>query len=112
MNKSEQINRKFINSWNIDDFEIETDTGWAEIVSLNETIPYQKYYIETDSGLSLICADDHILFDENMNEIFVKDNPKYVQTVNGIEKVKEIKYYDEYENMYDFELSDSSNHRY
>ena len=32
MNKSEQINRKFINSWNIDDFEIETDTGWAEIV--------------------------------------------------------------------------------
>ena len=112
MNKSEQINRKFINSWNIDDFEIETDTGWVEIVSLNETIPYQKYYIETDSGLSLICADDHILFDENMNEIFVKDNPKYVQTVNGIEKVKEIKYYDEYENMYDFELSDSSNHRY
>lgn len=112
MNKSEQINRKFINSWNIDDFEIETDTGWAEIVSLNETIPYQKYYIETDSGLSLICADDHILFDENMNEIFVKDNPKYVQTVNGIEKVKEIKYYAEYENMYDFELSDSSNHRY
>ena len=112
MNKSEQINRKFINSWNIDDFEIETDTGWAEIVSLNETIPYQKYYIEAYSGLSLICADDHILFDENMNEIFVKDNPKYVQTVNGIEKVKEIKYYDEYENMYDFELSDSSNHRY
>ena len=112
MNKSEQINRKFINSWNIDDFEIETDTGWAEIVSLNETIPYQKYYIETYSGLSLICADDHILFDENMNEIFVKDNPKYVQTVNGREKVKEIKYYDEYENMYDFELSDSSNHRY
>ena len=112
MNKSEQINRKFINSWNIDDFEIETDTGWAEIVSLNETIPYQKYYIETNSGLSLTCADDHILFDENMNEIFVKDNPKYVQTVNGIEKVKEIKYYDEYENMYDFELSDSSNHRY
>lgn len=112
MNKSEQINRKFINSWNIDDFEIETDTGWVEIVSLNETIPYQKYYIETDSGLSLICADDHILFDENMNEIFVKDNPKYVQTVNGIEKVKEIKYYDEYENMYDFELSDSSNNRY
>ena len=112
MNKSEQINRKFINSWNIDDFEIETDTGWTEIISLNETVPYQKYYIETESGLSLICADDHIVFDEDMNEIFIKDNPKYIHTVNGIEKVKEIKYYDEYENMYDFELSDSSNHRY
>ena len=112
MNKSEQINRKFINSWNIDDFEIETDTGWTEIISLNETVPYQKYYIETESGLSLICTDDHIVFDEDMNEIFIKDNPKYIHTVNGIEKVKEIKYYDEYENMYDFELSDSSNHRY
>lgn len=112
MNKSEQLNRKFINNWNINDFEIETDTGWVDIVSLNETVPYQKYYIETESGLSLICADDHIIFDENMNEVFVKDNPKYIQTINGIEYVKEIKIFDEYENMYDFELSNNSNHRY
>lgn len=112
MNKSEQVNRKFINTWNILDFEIETDTGWVDIVSLNETIPYQKYYIETESGLSLICADDHVLFDENMNEVFVKDSPKYIQTINGIEKVSLIKKFDEYENMYDFELSENSNHRY
>ena len=70
INKSELINRKFINNWNIEDFEIETDTGWVDIVSLNETVPYKKYYIETESGLSLICADTHIIFDENMNEIF------------------------------------------
>jgi len=112
MIKHNKINRKFINNWNIENFEIETDTGWADIVSLNETIPYQKYYIETESGLSLICADDHILFDENMNEVFVKDKPNFIQTINGVEKVIDIVIFDDYENMYDFELIENSNHRY
>lgn len=112
MNKSEQVNRKFINTWNIENFEIETDTGWVDIVSLNKTIPYKKYKIETESGLILECADDHILFDENMNEVFVKDKPNFIQTINGIEKVVDITIFDDYENMYDFELSNESNHRY
>ena len=112
MNKSEQVNRKFINNWNIEDFEIETDTGWVNIISLNETIPYQKYKIITESGLELECADDHIVFDENMNEIFIKDNPNQIQTINGIERVINIEIYDKYENMYDFELDENSNHRY
>ncbi len=112
MNKSEQVNRKFINTWNIENFEIETDTGWVDIVSLNETIPYNKYKIETESGLTLECADTHIVFDENMNEVFVKDKPNFIQTINGVEKVVDIVIFDDYENMYDFELSENSNHRY
>ena len=112
MNKSEQVNRKFINTWNIENFEIETDTGWVDIVSLNKTIPYKKYKIETESGLTLECADTHIIFNENMNEVFVKDKPNFIQTINGIEKVVDITIFDEYKNMYDFELSDKSNHRY
>lgn len=112
MNKSDQINRKFINTWNIENFEIETDTGWVDIVSLNKTIPYKKYKIETESGLTLECADTHIVFDENMNEVFVKDKPNFIQTINGIEKVVDIAIFDDYENMYDFELSNESNHRY
>ena len=112
MNKLEQVNRKFVNNWIIEDFEIETDTGWVDIISLNKTIPYQKYKIITESGLELECADDHIVFDENMNEIFVKENPNFIQTINGIEKVINIEIYDDYENMYDFELIENSNHRY
>ena len=112
MNKSDQINRKFINTWNIENFEIETDTGWVDIVSLNKTIPYKKYKIETELGLTLECADTHIVFDENMNEVFVKDKPNFIQTINGIEKVVDITIFDDYENMYDFELSNESNHRY
>ena len=34
MNKSDQIIRKFINNWNIEDFEIETDTGWVDIIQM------------------------------------------------------------------------------
>ena len=112
MNKSEQVNRKFINTWNIENFEIETDTGWVDIVSLNETIQYKKYKIKTESGLTLECADTHIVFDENMNEVFVKDKPNFIQTINGIEKVVDIIIFDDYENMYDFELNKNSNHRY
>lgn len=112
MNKSKQVNRKFINTWNIENFEIETDTGWADIVSLNETIQYKKYKIKTESGLTLECADTHIVFDENMNEVFVKDKPNFIQTINGIEKVVNIIIFDDYENMYDFELNKNSNHRY
>ena len=112
MNKSNNVNRKFINTWNITDFEIETDTGWVDIVALHKTIPYKKYKLITELGLILECADDHIVFDENMNEIFIKENPKYIQTINGIEKVKQIDQSNEYENMYDFELVNNSNHRY
>ena len=59
------IDKKFINSWDISDFEIETDTGWENIIALHETIPYKKYKIIIDSGLYLECADNHIVFDEN-----------------------------------------------
>ena len=112
MNKSETINHKFVQSWNFSDWEIETDTGWSDIIALHKTIKYNKYIISTESGLVLECADNHIVFDENMNEIFVKENPKYIQTINGVELVTDIIITNEYENMYDFELSENSNHRY
>lgn len=114
MNKSEQITRKFINSWNINDYEIETDTGWVDIISLHKTIPYLVYYIKTEFGKELECADDHIIFDNNMNEVFVKDLQvgSLIITKDGIEKIVEIKNKEIKENMYDFELLDNSNHRY
>lgn len=108
------MDKKFINSWNIKDYEIETDTGWVDIISLHETIQYQKYTIITESNLILNCADNHIIFDENLNEIYVKylQIGSKIQTINGIEIIKKINISNEYENMYDFELDSKSNHRY
>lgn len=113
-NLSDNIERKFINTWDVEDFQILTDDGFIDIKSLHETVPYIKYHIETFNGLTLDCADDHIIFDENINEVFVKNlhNEDKIMTVNGVDTITNIVCTNEKENMYDFELDDESNHRY
>lgn len=113
-NLSDNIKRKFINTWDIEDFQILTDDGFVDIKSLHETIPYIKYHIETFNGLTLDCADNHIVFDENMNEIFVKNlrNEDKIMTANGIDTIICVECTNIEENMYDFELDENSNHRY
>lgn len=111
---SDNIERKFINTWDIEDFQILTDDEFVDIKSLHETIPYIKYHIETFNGLTLDCADNHIVFDENMNEIFVKNlrNEDKIMTANGIDTIICVECTNIEENMYDFELDENSNHRY
>ena len=113
-NLSDNIERKFINTCDIEDFQILTDDGFVDIKSLHETIPYIKYHIETFNGLTLDCADNHIVFDENMNEIFVKNlrNEDKIMTANGIDTIICVECTNIEENMYDFELDENSNHRY
>lgn len=108
------MDKKFINSWNIEDYEIETDTGWVDIVSLHETIPYEIYKIKTSLGKELECADNHILFNEQFNEVYAKDLKvnDYIRTSDGIEHIIYIENTHQKENMYDFELPENSNHRY
>lgn len=107
--------KKFISYYNnFNDWEIETDTGWESINSLYKTIKYQIYIIKTKSDLTLKCADNHIVFDNKFNEIFVKDLHvgDKIQTKYGIDIIEKIIITDDYENMYDFELNENSNHRY
>ena len=70
---SELVNRKFLDSIELKNLEIETDQGWEPVSFIHKTIPYQKWTIQTESGLSLSCANDHIVFDQDFNEVFVKD---------------------------------------
>jgi len=111
---SEKVNRKFINSIELNDWEIETDTGWEEITHIHKTVPYKKWRIETCNGLALECADDHIVFRQDCDEIFVKNlisNESYIMTNSGPKLVKCVTSYDEYENMYDISVN-SDNHRF
>lgn len=114
MKKSETVNRKFIWSKNVDDYEVLTDSGFVDIKSINETIPYVKYELKTESGKFLNCADKHILFRDNFEEAFADELlvGDYILTENGKEKVIEINCLNVSENMFDLELSDDSNHRY
>lgn len=111
---SDNTIRKFIDTINVTDFEVETDGGYVDIVAIHETVPYEKYIIRTESGFELECADTHILFDENLNEKYAKDFMKgdKILTRDGVDVILSITRTGEYENMFDLELSDNSEHRY
>ena len=70
---SDIVERKFIESFDVSDWEIDTDTGWQDISAIHKTVEYDRWEIETVSGKKLLCADTHIVFDENYEEIFVQD---------------------------------------
>lgn len=111
---SNTIERKFTESFDINDWEIETDTGWQPVSSIHKTIPYKVYRLTTKSGLILECADDHIIFDSNFNEIFVKDlipRKTKIQTKRGIDLVIDLKDLSYEEEMYDITVN-SEDHRF
>lgn len=109
----DQVERKFEESFDINDYEILTDEGWQDCVAIHKTIPYTVWKLTTES-FCLKCADNHIVFDENMNQIFVKDLVvgQKIQTENGLEEVVSVIELDETDNMYDIELNENSKHRY
>ncbi len=109
---SESVNRKFIEEIDVSDWEVETDAGWADILSSNKTIPYEIHTVVTESGKKLQCADTHILFDSDLNEIFARDClNKVIQTIDGPELVTSVSNTHVEENMYDLSV-DSDDHRY
>lgn len=111
---SDNITRKFIESFELQNYEVLSDTGFVSMSYIHKTIPYIKWKIVLDSGETLYCADDHIIFDDNLNEIFVKDcipNQTKIMTKNGYSLVKQCYSLGMTENMYDLSI-DSENHRF
>jgi hypothetical protein len=104
---------KFVESVNVNGWSIKTDTGWEKIEKSHKTIPYTEWIIKTQN-YKLICADEHRIFDENFNEIYVKDLKlgTKIQTETGIEEVLSIEETVQISNMYDLQLSSESNKRY
>ena len=111
---SETIDRKFIDSITLDDeWEIESDTGWVTVTHIHKTIEYDEWELSTYDGCDLVCADDHIVFDDKMNEVFVKDLIPYVScvmTITGIHRVTNVKKLETSSNMFDLTV-DSDDHR-
>ena len=109
---SEFVERKFVDNIDVDGWEIETDTGWSPLTAINKTIPYEKWALNTEHNI-LEGADTHIVFDENMNEVFIKDLEigNLIQTKFGLEKVKAITNTAQSENMFDVTVNDD-NHRF
>ena len=105
---------KFIESKSVSDYEVLTDTGFVDIKYLHKTIKYEEYEVVLDTNETLICADTHIVFNEDHQEVFVKDLQlgDGILTKDGKGKVIEIKDLQIEDNMYDLELSYGSKERY
>lgn len=110
---SDKVERKFIEQYNIEDYEILTDTGWEDISYSNKTIEYDVYEVIFDDGSNLLCADNHILIDTSYNEVFAKDSigKTFIGIDNSELKVISVKNLGYSENMYDLTV-DSENHTY
>ena len=109
---SEQIERKFVDTVNTNEWEIETDSGWQPLSCVSQTVPYEKWVLQLED-CSLEAADTHIVFDENMQEIFLKDIQvgQQIQTKSGLQTAQFINATSTIENMYDITV-DSNDHRF
>jgi len=56
-----ELERKFIDTIELDDWEIETDGGWSDISAIGKTIEYDEWVLKTEN-YKMICADNHIVF--------------------------------------------------
>lgn len=108
----DQKNKKFVDVIDLDDWEIETDSGWQDIKRIGKTIKYQKWIIKTKTH-DLICADEHIVFLSDYTEVYIKDIKAgdLLITQSGNEEVLSVEQTDEFIHMYDLEV-DHEDHRY
>lgn len=104
--------KKIINSIDVHDLEVLTPNGYVDIHQVHKTKPLTEYTILLKNGMSLICADTHILIDENSNQIFAKDSlNQKIQTKDGLSEVIEVVDNKRESNMYDISI-DSDDHTY
>jgi hypothetical protein len=107
--------KKITKTTKISDYEVLTDNGYVDIINIHETIPYEVYHLKLSNGKELKCADNHIIFDEQLNEIFVKDlviGDRVLVDNNKTSIVIHNESLGYEEVMFDLELSESSNRRY
>ena len=110
---SDTIERKFTKVYDANEWSIKTDAGYEPLVDVKQTIEYEIWKLELSDGRILECADDHIVFTDTYDEIFVKNLTigQLILTDSGISAVISIVNTGIYENMYDVGV-DSENHRF
>lgn len=106
--------KKFTKTTDLSNLEVLTDSGWKDIKSIHTTIPYKIWKLELENGSKLECADTHIVFNESMTEIYVKDLAvgESILTKDGKFAVKSISKTGKLVEMFDLELTGDSDHRY
>lgn len=109
----DDVNKKILNTFELLNVEVETDSGWQPASHIHITQPFDIWKIKTESGKYLECADKHKVFTNAFQEIFVKDLKigSYIQTENGIERVVYINKSNTKVSMFDITV-DHPDHRF
>lgn len=124
LNTSKILYDKFIDANEVTEWEVLTPNGWINIEGIGKTILFDNWYLLTNTGREIICADNHILGKcENLDfinktydltEIYTKDIliGNFVMTIDGPEEIVFIDKSDKQSHMYDLQLSEGSNKHY
>jgi hypothetical protein len=109
----DDINKKIMSSLDLNDVYVDTDTGWEIASNIHITQPYRLWEVVLENGMYLEGADNHIIFNETFNEVFIKDLiiGQSIITKDGPVKVKSISTSRFSVSMFDITV-DSQNHRY
>lgn len=109
----DDVNKKILNTLELLNVEVETDSGWQPASHIHITQPFNIWKIKTEKGKYLECADKHKVFTNQFQEIFVKDLKvgSYIQTENGIDRVVYINKSNTKVSMFDITV-DHPDHRY
>lgn len=88
-------------------------SDFAKTSSIVRTIPYDTYYLKTEKQKHLICADNHLIFNEHGETVCVKDVKinDFIKTRDGLERVVKNCSLGLKLNMYDLQI-DSDDHMY
>lgn len=108
---SNTVDRKFTEIIDLDEWEIETPSGWKDITTIMQTVEYDVWRVEFEDELWIEGADNHILMKVDDSECFIKDlvPGDKIQSINISSVVKSVHQLPRTENMYDVEV-DSNEH--
>lgn len=108
----DDVSKKILNSLSVMNMRVKTDTGYESVSDIHITQPYRHWYLKT-KDFDLYCADNHIVFNHNFDEVFVKDLKvgDYIQTQSGLQRVMMVKLKRFKSSMFDMTV-DHSNHRF
>lgn len=104
---------KLIKSFELSGISVANENGWTNATHIHLTKPFEIYKLKLENGLTLECADEHIVFTEGYQEKWVKDLTvnDYVITEYGLSKVVSVERTGQFINMCDMTV-DNDRHSY